>query len=375
MLLIREFGWSRQQIATGGALALLVSGLLAPLVGTIADYRGPRFVILWGTVVAGGAMIWMSRISGLNAAYSAFALFGVGMSGFSLMVMQMLIAQWFSNWRGFATGLVIAGMGLGGAAAPLLAAPILSTHGWRKGFLLQGVALIVIGCPAMLALVRGQRAEARLAHSSGERSIKRDKSGVSYHQALRLPNFWLLAAGSFFSMFAAASALQHIVLYMREQHASLETASRILSLLLLASVAGRLGLGTLSDFLTRRRTLLLAYFILSCGMVMLTLRLGAHGFLIMALLVGVGYGGSVVMMTLSAAEIFGLRSLGQVLGTVVFCFTVGGAVGPIAVGRMADRGLGYRTAFAVALTASILAVFCAAMLRKSPMMDQRSEIA
>jgi MFS family permease len=83
----------------------------------------------------------------------------------------------------------------------------------------------------------------------------------------------------------------------------------------------------------------------------------------------------VVMMTLSAAEIFGLRSLGQVLGTVVFCFTVGGAVGPIAVGRMADRGLGYRTAFAVALTASILAVFCAAMLRKSPMMDQRSEIA
>ena len=358
--LIREFGWSRSQIAGGASLALLVSGLLSPLVGILADRRGPRFVALCGTLIAGLSILGLSRASSLVGAYAAFCFFGVGMSGFSLMVMQMLMAQWFVLRRGLATGLVIAGMGLGGSVAPLVVAPIVARSGWRAGLLLQGAALIAVGCPAMLGLVRG--AAKRRSATAGERPLL---AGVSYARALRMANFWLLAAGSFFAMFAAATALQHTVLYLRELRVPLAQASHTLSLLLLASVAGRLFLGWLSDSLTRRRTLLLAYVVLVCGMLLLTAAPTPQSLLAMALLVGVGYGGSVVMMTLTAAEVFGLRALGQILGTIVFCFTVGGAIGPVIVGRLVDHGLHYRAAFVLPAIAAGCAVICAAALRRS----------
>jgi len=37
-----EFGWSRAEVALGFSLSLLVSGLVAPLVGRWIDTRGPR---------------------------------------------------------------------------------------------------------------------------------------------------------------------------------------------------------------------------------------------------------------------------------------------------------------------------------------------
>lgn len=363
--LIQSFGWSRSQIAGGASLALLVSGLLSPVVGILADRWGPRLILLCGTLVAGLAMVGLSRMHSLTLAYGAFCVFGVGMSGFSLMVTQMLMAQWFVRSRGLATGLVIAGMGLGGAVAPLLVAPILARSGWRMGFLLQGAALVMIGCPAILCLIRPSRKPTPVGANDVNPSmvVSRSTAGLSYRQALATRHFWLLAAASFFAMFAAAIALQHTVLYMRESHVSLTQASRTLSLLLLASVAGRLLLGWMSDLLTRRRTLLLAYLFLTGGMAMLTLAPSPRRLFVMALLVGIGYGGTVVMMTLTSAEIFGLRALGQILGSIVFCFTVGGAVGPVLVGRLVDHGISYRSAFTVAAISAACAVLCAAALQ------------
>ena len=55
----QELGWSRSFVSSGGAVALVVMALAAPIAGNMIDRLGPRRPILWGLVIIGVAMGWI----------------------------------------------------------------------------------------------------------------------------------------------------------------------------------------------------------------------------------------------------------------------------------------------------------------------------
>src|SRR5205823_2041251 len=55
-----------------------------------------------------------------------------------------VITQWFDRQRGLALGIGIAGVGLGAALVPQLAAFLIAAFGWRAAYLGLGVAVMVI---------------------------------------------------------------------------------------------------------------------------------------------------------------------------------------------------------------------------------------
>ena len=117
------------------------------------------------------------------------------------------------------------------------------------------------------------------------------------------------------------------------------------SLLFALSVAGKFLFGFLSDRFPPTRVMLLSA---------TTMFLSTFTFLffndqtvyIFAILFGLNYGGTFVLLQLLVADYFGLKEYGKILGAVTVIETIGGALGTFLTGKIADANGGdYTQAF------------------------------
>src|SRR5579863_653995 len=58
--LVKAFGWNFASANAGGAIALLMIGILSPFVGTLVDRFRPKPVILGGTLIVAAALALLS---------------------------------------------------------------------------------------------------------------------------------------------------------------------------------------------------------------------------------------------------------------------------------------------------------------------------
>jgi OFA family oxalate/formate antiporter-like MFS transporter len=369
-IFVKQFGWGRGQVGLCASVILGTAAVSSIIVGRIADRWGPRTSIINGICLTAMSMALMSRIHSLTVLYLACVLLGAGIASFNVMVSQMLMARWFLRRRGLATGLVIGGMGVGGTLGPLFITPIIAKYGFRFALLADVGLLLLIALPIACLVLRNEPADLGLLPfgaediAAGAAATVAFDASLTFAEAIRSRSFWCVAACAFCLMFDATSVIQHIVLYMRELHFSSQMASGTLSAILFSSTIGRAGLGILSDVIHRKVTFMVSFALLILGSTMLLLPLPGSGFTLMAILVGLGYGGAIVSMTLTSAEVFGVRYLGSILGVVMLIFNSGGAIGPPVVGFIADAR-GYKFAFCAALAAAVVGLVAAASITKA----------
>src|SRR5208282_1341645 len=67
---------------------------------------------------------------------------------------QVLVSNWFQAKRGRAMGYAYLGLGLGGVAAPVLAAHLIDGLGWRRASVIIGVMIGVVLFPIAQWLTR-----------------------------------------------------------------------------------------------------------------------------------------------------------------------------------------------------------------------------
>ena len=82
-----------------------------------------------------------------------------------------------------------------------------------------------------------------------------------------------------------------------------------------------------------------------------------------AAIFGFGYGGLVAMTSIVVAGLFGIGSLGIILGFIMFSQSVGGFIGPMAAGRIFDITQSYTPAFMVCAALSVIAIMLALLLK------------
>ncbi|HRA48658.1 MAG TPA: MFS transporter, partial [Thermomicrobiales bacterium] len=76
----RELGWSNAQMTGAYSLALLLSGLTAPLVGRWIDQRGSRVLMTGGSALGVTLVLTWSQVNTLWAFYLLWAGIGVAMA-------------------------------------------------------------------------------------------------------------------------------------------------------------------------------------------------------------------------------------------------------------------------------------------------------
>ena len=83
---------------------------------------------------------------------------------------------------------------------------------------------------------------------------------------------------------------------------------------------------------------------------------------IFAIIFGIGLGGDYMIIPLMAAEIFGVKVLGRVMGLILTVDGLGEAFGPILAGRLRDTTGSYTTGFTALIILSVIGTIAVAML-------------
>jgi len=410
--MVREFGWSRTMVTSGNALSKLVVGpIFGFAAGWIVDRFGPRRLMMAGILMAGGALIGLGAVSALWMFYFFYFFNALGYVCGGPLPNQVLLSQWFDQTRGRAMGIAYLGIGIGGALVPLLANQLTQQFGWRGSLQALGVLIVLIalplayfvkearspdGDPERVALrsdsppgtrQANDRSAALLGPRSGDAervaagsdgtpprqanarsaALLGPRSGGSERIALRpiltSTAFYLLALGSMCSIAAVGGANQHLKLFLSlDRGYSQGDAARVISLVLAVSIAGRLLMGWLADRAPRKRVMLLIYVLVASSIPLLLAGGSRLTMYVFAIVFGLGLGGEYMIIPLMAAELFGVRVLGRVMGIVLTADGVAEATAPMLVGYLRDRSGSYDIGFTTLVVAAVVGATAIALL-------------
>jgi sugar phosphate permease len=344
--MVKEFGWSRTQVTSGNALSKLVVGpVFGFLAGWIVDRFGPRRLMMAGIVMAGGALVGLAHMSSLSTFYLFYLFNALGYVCGGPLPNQVLLSRWFDRARGKAMGFAYLGIGIGGTLVPLLSARLVAAVGWRGALQTLGILIIVLALP-FAYFVREDPADSDERHAG--RAPARKEPPAPVGRVFRSPAFYLLAIGSMCSIAAVGGTNQHLKLFLSlDLHYSQSGAASIISTVLAFSIAGRLLMGWLSDRVPKKRVMLMIYLLIAVSIPLLFMGRSPLAMYAFSAIFGLGLGGEYLIIPLMAAELFGVKVLGRLLGVVLTADGVAEAVAPVGIGYLHDVTGSYHTGFVV----------------------------
>lgn len=292
---------------------------------------------------------------------------GVGISC-SFIPITSTIPRWFTKKRGMAIGIAVAGFGLGGVIVPPLAQWLISAFGWQQAYLILGLITFIVVIP-LAQFMKHSPQRAGLKPYGEDETIKDEHSlvtgGLYITQAIKTSRFWVWGLILFCFFFCIQVTIVHIVTYAIDIGVSSIIAASITSIIAGCSVIGKLSTGFVSDKVGGRLLLIACTSLATLALIWLLFAKEIWMLYIFAVIFGIGYGGIVLLQTVISAELFGLGSLGMVLATLMFCGTIGGAVGAPLAGSIFDITGSYSLAFLICVIICALAIILSLILLKA----------
>jgi len=366
--LIAEFGWSRAQVTAGFFISMILVGpIFGVSAGFLIDRHGTRRVLLAGLVCAAVAFFGFSFMHSLAIYYLFYFMQAIGYVSAGPIPNQVLISHWFSRLRGIAMGTAYLGIGVGGAAAPLLAQFIIRHWGWRTAMFSIGGIIVLLLIPMTLIVVKNRPADMGLQPDGSPDPIMNSKPGseeVRLRRALRTPDFWFILFGSLMSIGAVGGVIQHLQLHLRDQRFTPERAAQIASLLLVSSIAGRLTMGYLADRYAKKYVMLAAFVMVASAIPFLYFVHTPGAVHLFAAIFGFGMGADYMLIPLMTAECFGVASLGRLMGVILTTDALSQALTPVLVGRIYDIQKSYNSGFALLIGMAALGATAVAFISK-----------
>ena len=377
--ILSTFGWSTA--ATGAAVSIQrsESGLISPFVGTVIKRFGPKKVMAFGIFLTGGSFIWMSRMQELWEFYCAITILTLGMSFGTFIIFLAVVGNWFHKNRGKAISMLMAGAGLGGITIPLIVLGI-EEFGWRNMIFSVGLGFWILGFPTSLVL-RGDPedygqypdGEKPTSDSDSKEQVDSRNTGFSVGQALRNGNFWKLALAAGISQSVFTSNLFHLTSF-KEFGLTTTFAATIIGLSWWGDISGRIIVGFITDRFDRKKLLTISFSLLTLGILGVSI-IGSQneyeyldknlGIILFIIFFGLGFGSSVPLRLTLAADYFGRKNYGSMVGILNTVGAVFGTLSPLLIGLTKDFTGEYKYAYYILTAMMIFSIPLIISLKKN----------
>lgn len=375
--ILREYGWGRGETAGAFSLAMVVHAFFAPVTGNLIDRFSPRKLFPLGAIFLVIGLLTASRITDIWHLYLIFGVvIAIGINTISFAPHVTLIPRWFIRRRGFASGLVLSGIGIGAMVLVPLTEFMIETVGWRSAFLILAGIILGLVIPATALFQRrspeevGQHPDgidpefSRVVSPQGQGSSKDRRSPNlperwTFKAAFVTRAFWWMALMVFCHGFLVNMLLVHQAIYVMDAGYSQILAASLLGLVGFFGSVGGILFGFLSDRIGREIGFTLGSSAAFLGVfLLLFVQDTASPWLLYSfvILYGFGQGALGPIYAVLMGDLFPGDSLGRIMATLSIEFGLGGALGAYVGGYFYDRIGSYLLPFLLLLVSIGLGV-------------------
>ncbi len=328
-----DTGWSRAGISAAMTVGFLVMGFAGLAWGTISDRIGARPVVLIAAIMLGLGLFISSRANNLLVFQIAYGGLVGGAGGAFFAPLMATTLAWFDKHRSLAVSLV----SIGGGVAPMVVTPLasvlISAHGWRTAMLMIAIGACAIIIPATFLIRRGPQAASAPQLADSQAPLP-ERAGIG--AVIRKPQFIVLAATFFLCCGAHSGPIFHTVSYAMLCGASALAAASIYSVEGVAGLFGRVVFGLWADRLGVKRVIIAGLVLQAVGIYTYIYVTQLTDFYMLAMVLGLSYGGVMPLYAVLAREYFGPHVMGTVLGGITMTSSIGMAFGPVGGGWIFD---------------------------------------
>ncbi|KAJ2550264.1 hypothetical protein EV175_004141 [Coemansia sp. RSA 1933] len=314
-------------IGTVQFLVMCVGGVFS---GFLCEHFDTRILSAIGAIIMGAAFIGGSYCKSVGMLMlTQGLLYGFGAS-FPFIAGTSIPSQWFTKYRGFATGLALSGSGVGGMWMTSATQSLIDSLGRPWAMRVTGI----VAMAAVLAVSPWMRV--RLVPSKNEKlidwSLLKDVRFSVFMSAL------VFTIATYFGPFYQVPSYSVVVLKKSQNW-----GSNMGTLMNGLSVLGRLSVGLLSDFVGPLNLLILNTALAAFSILVFWVPFESVGMLLaMVFVFGFSIGGIVSVIPVVAAEIFGLARLPSIIGLLFIGYFAGGLLGVPPMSALLDN-VGHRT--------------------------------
>jgi len=372
-----DLGWSRSVFFGALSVRFLLSGMLGPLVGPLADgVRAPRFIMPLGVVLMSGSL---AAIRWVDSPWMFFALYGVvGAVATSILHLnswEAIILKWFSRKR--TRALVIGGIGEGSGPmfSPLLVTLFIALFGWRDAWLWYGALFLVVLMPiALLVRTRpeqmGQLLDGNTSPWADEQESTPTPVGdgeVSFTrgEAMHTQGFWVLLGIFTLSGIVITGFQAQWIPHFRDIGIGATAAAAAVSVYGALNITSRVIWGSLLSRFPIRRLMVIHAIGAGAGVAFMVFVVDST----VTLFIWAGYQGLMLgvffsLHTLISAQFFGRPHIGAIRGAMMPAASLSRAGGPLLLSSLREWRGTYELAFVTVLGGWVVMAMATALARR-----------
>jgi len=370
--MISNLGFSRTDTASIYNAYLFAYIAVTPFTGYLTDRLGARRVITVCCLILGIGVLLMGTINTLWTACLFYAVVGIGATGMWTPVLTV-VQRWFTpGKRGLALGIISPGYGLGFAAMGAAFPWIVRNYTWRHAWYFLGAAALAM-VPVNAFLLKSNPEDAGY-RPWGEKEDSSDPTAaaqalpakISLGAVFKDRNFWFIGL----SYFAVAYSLYGVTTFMVDYAKTqlgipIEKASLLATVHGFAQVIGVLTILPLSDYLGRKKTIIISNSFIAVSLFFIVFSGSSWGALcFLVALFAVFYGPTFPIYGACAGDYFPKSVMGTVIGAWTPFYGLGAILSHWVTGLLRDHTGVYDHAFLLNALMACVSILLIGFVRK-----------
>jgi OFA family oxalate/formate antiporter-like MFS transporter len=353
--------WQRMfQVGTGAIgntlfFVLVALGIFMFFVGRWQERFGMRKMIMIGTVLLAANLLIIAFASNLAMLYLWAFLNGTA-TCFIYTPALTCVQRWFPGRRGLVSGVVNFTFGISAAIMSPLFHRMVESMGYVAMNLMVAAMTLATGMVAAQFTESPEHLALRATSSDAPQTgpLLNLEHSLTVRESIRTRSFWFLWLTWAFQGAAGVAMVTLSITFGLSKGYSMASAVMILTAFNVMNGGGRLVMGYLSDTMNRSLAMSLTFLASGGAYLLLPHVSGLTMTSLLASVIGFSFGTLFAVSAPLAADCFGLRHFGAILGLVFTAYGfVAGLLGPSLSGYLLDLTGGNFT-----IVFSYLGVFC-----------------